>query len=319
MFRMTHRSDDKKSVALLRCKNYLHQELKGAVERICSAAELDIRSGSTVLIKPNMVSAGSGPDHLACTSPELVAAVAEWCIDHGAKVKVGDSPAFGTARQVMRACGMSGPLRHLGVELVNFDKSRKVALACGMTVPVATEAVDCDLLFNLPRVKAHSQLYVSLAVKNYFGVVTGVRKALHHAVNGDRDNNFEALLVDLLKLFPGSFSLIDGIIAMQGTGPMKGYPYHLEILGGGFDAVALDTALMAIIGAESGKSPLWLECCRRGLDGTSLDEIDFPLKSSSELAVNDFSLPQILKPVTFHPVRMLISACRRTVAAVSGD
>lgn len=306
-------------MALLRCENYQHRELMAAVDRLCTAAGLVVKPGTKVLLKPNLVSAGSGPGHLACTSPEFVAAVAEWCLAHGARVRVGDSPAFGTARRIMRVCGMTTTLRHLGVEMVNFSKSRRVALDCGLTVPVAVEALECDLLINLPRVKAHSQLYVSLAVKNYFGVVAGMRKALHHALHGDRANNFESLLVDLLKLFPGSFSLVDGITAMQGSGPMKGPPYHLRLLGGAFNAVALDTALLAIIGAEPERSQLWVECRHRGLLGTGLTEIEYPLQSPSELAVADFALPRTLKPVTFHPARMLVSTCRRLAGGLAGD
>ncbi|MEN8142297.1 MAG: DUF362 domain-containing protein [Thermodesulfobacteriota bacterium] len=316
---MAKRVDDKRRVALLRCESYHHKKLKEAVEKICAAAELGVRSGSTVLLKPNLVTTRGCPGHLACSSPEFVTAVAEWFVDQGARVRIGDSPAFGTARRVMSVCGMAGPLRRLGVEAVNFSKSRQVSLDCGLTVPVAAEALDCDLLVNLPRVKAHSQLYVSLAVKNYFGVVTGMRKALHHAVYGDRANHFESLLVDLLKLFPAGFSLVDGVIAMQGPGHLKGYPYHLHLLGGSFDAVALDTALLNIIGADPGKSQLWVECRNRGMTGTSLNDIDFPLQSPAELAVNDFALPSALKPVTFNPVRILVSACRRLAASVPGD
>jgi uncharacterized protein (DUF362 family) len=214
---------------------------------------------------------------------------------------------------------MSKSLRRLGVKTVNFSRSCQISLDCGLTVPVASEALDCDMLINLPRVKAHSQLYVSLAVKNYFGVVAGMRKAFHHAVYGDRANHFESLLVDLARFFPGSFSLVDGVTAMQGTGPMRGYPYDLHLVGGSFDAISLDTALLAIIGAKPERSQLWVECYNRGLAGTSLEAISFPLLTPEEFAVKDFALPQTLKPVTFNPVRMLISACRRLAVAASGD
>lgn len=303
-------------VALSRCLSYRVDELKTALDFVLQAGGLTVRPGSVVLLKPNLVSAGSGPAHLACTSPAVVAAVTEWCLDQGARVQIGDSPAFGSGRSVMQACGMLEALAGLPVEVVDFDRYRRVDLPCGRKVPVAAAALDCDLLLNLPRVKAHTQLYVSLAVKNYFGVVTGWHKALHHARHGDLANRFEALLADLPGLFPGSFTLVDGIVAMQRTGPMKGEAFPLSLLAGGFDPVALDTAILEIIGADPRRSQLWAECQRRGLPGTDQARLAFPLARPEELKVENFLLPELLSPVTFHPGRILVGGCRRLAARI---
>lgn len=308
---MDMQRDDKYRVALQDCADYGRDRLKEKIEQTCGAIGLQVKTGSTVLLKPNLVAAGSAPLHLACSSPEFVAAVAEWCLDLGAKVKVGDSPAFGSAKMVMAACGMAEVLRPLGVEVINFSRSRLMELNCGKKIPIATEALACDMLLNLPRVKAHSQLYVSLAVKNYFGVVVGWRKALHHAVNGDVANRFEALLLDLPGLFPTSYSLLDGIVAMHKAGPMKGEPFSLGLIGAAHDPMALDTAVMRIIGAEPSKSQLWMEGCRRRLVGTELANLAFPLKGVEDFSVAGFVMPARLKRVTFHPGKMLVGTCRR--------
>jgi len=303
-------------VALTRCRTYQTVELDAALDLVLRAGGLVVRPGGVVLLKPNLVSAGSGPAHLACTSPEVVVAVARWCLEQGARVQIGDSPAFGSGRSVMRACGMLDALAGLPVAVVDFDRQQRVELPCGLTVPVAAAALECDLLLNLPRVKAHTQLYVSLAVKNYFGVVTGWRKALHHARHGDVANRFEALLADLPGLFPGSFTLVDGVVAMQRTGPMKGDSFPLGLLAGGFDPVALDTAIQVILGADPHRSQLWVECCRRGLSGTDPAKLSFPLARPEELKVEDFLLPETLAPVTFHPGRILAGGCRRLAARI---
>jgi len=303
-------------VAVDRCRNYGTAELKKAVDRILSGLGFSVRPGSFVLLKPNLVSAGGGPAHLACTTPALVRAVAEWLSDQGARLGIGDSPAFGSGRMVMRACGMLQALAGLSVEVRDFDRAVPVDLPCGLRVPVARDALECDVLFNLPRFKAHGQMYVSLAVKNYFGVVAGWRKALHHAKNGDIGNRFEMLLVDLPGLFPAAFSLVDGVVAMQRTGPMKGDSYPLGLLAGAFDPVALDTALLEVIGAEASRSPLWRECRRRGLPGTDPDRLSYPLATPEQLRVGDFHLPENPSPVTFHPLRILVGGCRRLRARI---
>lgn len=312
-FGMPIKRDEKCRVALQHCDDYGRSRLKEKIDQACRAIGFQIKTGVTVLLKPNLVAAGRAPLHLACSSPEFVLAVAEWCLDHGAQVKVGDSPAFGSGKMVMRTCGMAESLQPLGVELVNFSQSRPMEMACGLKVPIASEVLDCDVLLNLPRVKAHNQLYVSLAVKNYFGVVVGWRKALHHAVNGDVANRFEALLLDLPGLFPTACSLLDGIVAMHRTGPMKGDPFPLGLIGASFDPVALDTAVMHVIGADFKKNRLWMEGCRRKMVGTELAKIEFSLKGPDDFLAEGFILPEQLKPVTFHPGRMLVGTCRRLV------
>ena len=304
-------------VALETCSSYTQSKLAETIDILLSAIDLPVIQGSVVLLKPNLVSSSS-VCHLGCTSAEFVAAVAKWFLDHGARVRVGDSPAFGSAKMVMRATGMIKALQALDVEMVNFSRARKISLPSGFTVPVAVDALDCDVLINLPKIKAHSQLYVSLAVKNYFGVVCGWKKALHHAVNGDVGNRFESLLVELPGLFPETFTIADGITAMHKAGPVKGEAYPLGLIGVAVDPVALETALMQIIGADMERSIIMQECVRRNLPGTDPAMIRYPLKNPEELAVNDFELPEMLKPVTFHPVKMAVSGCRRIAARLTG-
>ena len=310
---------NKSLVALQRCNSYDRDHLKDKFDELCQAAGFVVKPGAKILIKPNLVSAGGGADHLGCSSPEFVAAAAEWCLDRGAMVRVGDSPAFGTAMMVMRACGIDKVLRPLDVQMVNFTQTVKIMMPCGIRVPIAAETLDCDILLNLPRVKAHGQLYVSLAAKNYFGVVSGWRKALHHAVNGDIGTRFESLLVELPALFPASFSLLDGIVAMHRTGPTNGEAFPLGLIGASFDPFALDTSILAVIGADPGLSQLWAEAFHRAMPGSSLDGIDFPLVKPEELQVEGFVLPERLTPVTFHPARMLVGACRRMAAGFSKE
>ncbi|MBU0673782.1 MAG: DUF362 domain-containing protein [Proteobacteria bacterium] len=297
-------------LSLGRCPTYDVALVKEQIGRLAEAVLLKPSSGSICLIKPNLVTAG-GPGFLACSQPEFVAAVAEWCLDHGCRVVIGDSPAFGSARRVMALSGIAEAVKHLDVTLVNFTRPVRVDLPGGQSAAIAREALECDLLLNVPRVKAHSQLYVSLALKNYFGVVVGWRKAMHHARNGEMGNRFEELLVDLPGVLPPGFSIVDGIVAMHREGPMTGTPFQLGLIAVGEDPIAVDTALLEIIGADPERSPLWLECQRREMAGVNRSRIEFPLLKPADLAVEGFELPDHLKPVTFHPGRMALGTLRR--------
>jgi uncharacterized protein (DUF362 family) len=301
------------SVPLLCCTQYLRKELAEAVNQLCAVLQFKVPTGTRVLLKPNLLS-GRSEEHLACTHPLVVAAVAEWFVEQGALVTIGDSPAFGTAKGVMRSTGIEKALEGLPVELMNFDQSTPVRLAGGVKVNVATAALECDMLINLPRVKAHSQIYMTLAVKNYFGTVVGFQKPLWHLRYGDREEMFASHLVDLLKMLPDGLTVIDGIVAMHGTGPVSGQPYSLGLLGGALNPVSVDTALLKVLGLDFKKSAVWQECAKRNLAGADPDALDFPLLKPAEFKTDGFRTPAILKPVSFNPLRMMASGCRRFAA-----
>lgn len=301
-------------VALAACRRYDRNLLKEKVEALCSSLDFRISAGSRVLLKPNLVSAVRNKN-LACTHPEVVAAVAEWCVDQGAAVRVGDSPAFGSALSVMAACGIRSALKGLPVTMINFEAVQSIRLASGLSVGVARAVSECDLLINLPKIKAHGQLYVTLAVKNYFGTVVGFRKPWLHARYGDIDNRFEGMLVDLLAAMPAGITLADGVTAMHEDGPVGGRPYDLHVLAGGLNPVAVDTALLAVLGLPPDESPVWRECCRRNIAGSKLAELSFPLARPEEVAVRGFRPPARLRPVSFHPWRLVLGAMKRIVSS----
>lgn len=297
-------------VGLIPCPRYDRGLVKEGVATICSSLGFAVPPGSKVLLKPNLVS-GRRKDGLACTQAEFVAGAAEWFLDLGARVTVGDSPAFGTARGVMSSCGITAALRKYPVTLADFDEPVAVTLPGGISVKIARPALEADFLINLPRVKAHGQLLITLAVKNYFGTVIGFRKAALHAGLGGREGRFEAMLVDLLGVLPGGISLIDGIIAMHQQGPVNGKPFPLGIIGGALNPVALDTALLHLLRIAPERSPLWRECRRRGLPGSRPETLHFPLGYPRNFPVGRFEVPGQLKAVSFHPLHLFVSVMKR--------
>ena len=284
-----------------------------AVAQLCAALQFKVTTGTRVLLKPNLLS-GRSAEHLACTHPLFVAAVAEWFVEQGALVAIGDSPAFGTAQGVMRTTGIEKALAGLPVALTNFDRSVPVRLAGGVKVNIASAALECDMLINLPRVKVHSQFYMTLAVKNYFGTVVGFQKPGWHLRYGDKEGLFASHLVDLLAVLPPGITFIDGIVAMHGTGPVSGQPYSLGVVGGGPNPVAVDSALLRILGIDYKKSAVWQECAKRGLAGSDPDMLDFPLLKPAQFTADGFRTASILKPVSFNPLRMMVSGCKRFAA-----
>lgn len=306
-----------RSVALAQCGSYDTRGLVETIDRLWSACGAPVHLRSTeILIKPNLIGARAGP--LACTNGDFIAAAAGLFVDRGCRVTVGDSPAFGTARSVLRKIGCLDELLHRGVRISDFKKVREITLPSGTKAGMAADALDCDLLINLPKVKAHAQFRVSLAVKNFFGCLAGMRKPLWHMVHGGKEGKFASLLVEFLSVLPNGITLVDGITAMNRTGPMGGEPFALGVAACTSNPVAADRAMLDIIGVRPEASPILLACAGAGLNGCRLEDLDFPLQPPRELRVQGFLTPLKLSPVRFSLLRFLQGSCRRMLQRTGG-
>jgi uncharacterized protein (DUF362 family) len=299
-------------VFLTTLPRYEQPQLEAAVDGLLAAMPgLPSPRTAKVLLKPNLIATRNG--QLACTDSRIIVAVAQWFQAHGARVAVGDSPSFGSARAVLAAIGVLPDLQRLNVPVREFRRRQEIVLPCGQKAPLATAALECDLLVNLPKVKAHSQTRVTLAVKNLFGCVAGFHKPWWHMAHGGHNGRFADLLVGLPAVLPAGCTVVDGVVAMHRTGPIDGDPYSLGILAGGVNPVAVDTALLALLGIEPDSCPLWHAARQAGLDGTAMTELAFPLMRPADCAVHDFAVPGTLDPIRFHLLRFAKSSIQRAL------
>lgn len=266
-------------------------------------------AGQIVLLKPNLIT-GLG-SALACTSTPMVVAVARWFLDHGARVRIGDSPAFGTTRGVMDRWGMRSALAGLAVDIDDFSQKTTMVLADGMRLGLATAALECDLLVNLPRLKAHDQMLISAAVKNLYGVVVGSRKAMLHMTHGGSHRQFADLLIQLPGLLPAQVSLVDAVEVMHRSGPVGGERLELGCIAGGCDPVAVDTALLGLLHLPLERSPLWQAAVRQGHPGSTWQQLRFPLAQPEEFTGSAFVAPESLDNIRFNPFRFVTSMVKR--------
>lgn len=270
--------------------------------------------GRRILIKPNLISS-RGP-LLACTDPRFIIAVSRWFIDRGASVAVGDSPAFGNASGVLRHIGALTDLKRLGVNVVEFATPRIFTLSGGIRVGVAAEALDCDLMVNLPKVKAHNQMHTTMAVKNFFGIILGMRKSLLHMVHGGSHAQFSRVILDLQALLPEHITIVDGISAMHVAGPLRGKPLALHCVAASTNPLAVDSALYAALELDHEKCPLLREARRIRYDSAFPHEIQYPFLRPADFYGSGFMAPEDLAPVRFNPCRFLYGHLKRMVLAI---
>jgi uncharacterized protein (DUF362 family) len=199
----------------------------------------------SVLLKPNLVEpCGEAPQ--INTHPSVVRAAAEVMRAWGAlRVIVAEGPGHCRDTQlILEQSGLGDVLAESRLDFVdlNYDDIVLVPNRCGWTalphlaLPATLKQV--DWIVSLPKMKTHHWAGVTLSMKNLFGVMPGLyygwpKNVLHHAGIGRS-------ILDINAAVKPHLAIVDGIIGMEGDGPIMGTPKHAGVLVMGTNLPAVD-------------------------------------------------------------------------------
>lgn len=279
----------KTKVSLVKCRTYNPEELMPGVRKaldLLGGIGHFIKRGEKVLIKPNMLS-GKIAEYGVNTHIEIVRAIVRLVKECGAFPSIGDNPGgSGNPRDTYASSGMLGIAREEGVECLE-KKDAKVIRG----VPIASYFLECDKIISLPKMKTHSLMGLTGAVKNMYGAVLGLNKSELHK-RFPRPEEFANILVDVFQEVKPQLVLMDGVIAMDGNGPMAGTLKNAGLLIGGEDSVAVDSVFSHLAGMNPAKLLTTKEAHRRGLGEIDLKNIDILGESIEGSLIRDFRLPE---------------------------
>ncbi len=295
-----------RKVAILNCPSYDQAALAAALERgiaLLGGWGAFIRPGMTVLLKVNLIGP-KPPESAAVTHPEFVRSLVRILRAHGCRVWIGDSSGGAIAglaptAKSLEIAGMNAVAREEGAEIKNFDREGvvEVAPASGLVarMHLARPAFEADLVINLPKLKTHSSGLYTGAIKNAFGFVPGLRKAFYHRMAPDPVRLGE-ILADINQAVPIGLHIMDGIVAMQGSGPTAGRSYPAGKILMAVDPLALDLAAARMIGADPDSVTTLHAARRRGLWASDLSEVE---------VVGDYDRPPVLHGFKLPPIRQI--------------
>ena len=300
------------TVSLIRANSYHPKTLETSLTTLLEpwgGMAAFVKPGDRVLLKPNLLT-GSRPTQECVTRPELVAVVAQQVIEAGGKPFLGDSPAFGSAFGVARANGYLPLIESLNLPIVEFHGKRYQTVSEGFDhLRLSQDAMEADVVINLPKVKSHAQLTLTMGVKNLFGCVPGKMKAWWHLEAGKDVNRFGEMLVETARAINPNLTILDGIIGHEGNGPVKGQPRELGILAASDHVFSLDRTMVEILQVNPSLIPTITASQRLGLC-PELTDIHYPLLTPQELQVSNWKLPDVLVPIDFGAPRVLKSTLR---------
>lgn len=236
-------------VSIVRAPAY-DQRVYTTVRQLLDDQNVDVR-GRDVVVKPNLVE--FEPESFINTNPLVVHAAVEAFRARGAaSVRIAEGP--GHRRNTLDLADAAGYFKvvpkfeDLFVDL-NLDDVTQIQLPRQFSrlgkLYLPNTALRASLLVSMPKMKTHHWVGATLAMKNLFGLVPGgvygwPKNVLHWA-------GIAESIADLHAAFPRQFAIVDGIVGMQGNGPIQGSPKTAGVLVAGSDPVAVDATCCRVM------------------------------------------------------------------------
>ena len=138
-------------------------------------------------------------------------------------------------------------LRRSELRRIGVDPQRRASAAsplAGFYFP--RSIVEADLVVSMPKLKTHHWVGFTASMKNLYGTLPGLRygwpkNVLHHA-------GIPQTVYDINATLPKTLAIVDGIVGMEGDGPIMGSPKPLGLVLIGANLTAVDATVARIMG-----------------------------------------------------------------------
>lgn len=249
-----------KSLAIVQGKN--GKDLKevsrmmGELFALLGSADKIIPPGSRVLIKPNLTAEENLWEQGIHTSPIFIQALVEEVKKAQPKeIIIAEGTAIGlNTKKAFSANGYEEIARKTGAQLLDLYDGEYVAIKTPpgsmlTSIQISKEVLTADFFINAPTLKTHVATTITVAMKNLKGTTTYAEKKRFHYFGLNK------AIAELNAILKPHLHVVDGLIAMEGDGPLAGTPVGLNLLMAGYDAVAVDTIAARIMGIDPEEVP----------------------------------------------------------------
>jgi uncharacterized protein (DUF362 family) len=225
-----------------------------------------------VVIKPN-IAWDRLPEHAANTNPEVVAEVVRLCYKVGAKkVKVFDRTVNDPRRCYIQS-GIADAARAAGADVSYIDERKfkdiKINGHALKIWPLYTEIFEADKIINIPIAKHHGLANITMAMKNWMGIMGGLRSQIHQRLDQS--------LADLATVIKPNLTVLDAVRILTANGPQGGNlgdVKRLDTVIVGVDQVAVDSFGATLFGKKGSDLGYVRIAAEAGLGTMDLSEIN---------------------------------------------
>jgi uncharacterized protein (DUF362 family)/NAD-dependent dihydropyrimidine dehydrogenase PreA subunit len=274
-------------IAAERCDSYDIKTLKQFL--YTGFREVDFKAAhQRVLLKPNLLS-GKLPEKAVTTRPEFVRAISELLLDFSCDVYIGDSPGYESTEKVLLKSGIMDVAKDCGLKILAFNKKivkKYQGISPYREFILGEDPDNFEIIINIPKLKTHVMMGLTLGVKNTFGFVHALDKAKWHLRAGMDKMIFASILIDIHNIVKPSITIIDGIIGMDGDGPGSGRVRNMGLVALSKNAFALDHYIEQLAGL-----PFALPITSKAKEHSMVPDYEIACTGLPVSFINDFQLP----------------------------
>ncbi|HEV3143174.1 MAG TPA: DUF362 domain-containing protein, partial [Gemmataceae bacterium] len=276
--------------------------LKQQYEHFRAAVPL---AGKRVVLKPNLVEYQR--NKVINTDPRFVSAVIALCQQEGAaEIIVAEGPGhWRNVSFLVEESGLGEVLQRHNVPFIdlNHDEPFKMLNLGRLTgldyLYLARTVAQADVFISLPKLKTHHWAGATLSLKNLFGILPGIcygwpKNELHW-------RGIPNSIVDIALTCTPHLAIVDGIVGMEGDGPLNGTAKPMGVLVIGADLVAVDATCCRLMGLDPKRVPYLVLGMQKKLGRMAETEIPQLGQSIAAKAQSFVLPPKIEKQLVAQP------------------
>jgi len=240
-------------VGQLQNKSEIKCVLFDMLDQMKAKVEIKIPSKAKIMIKPNICYV-KGHETGATADPYIVKCLIEWLLQNYdiETITIGEANATSLNADIaFKVLGWEDMFKSFNnVRLLNLTKDEyKNIQLDGLyfrRLNMSKTYMESDFLISVAKLKTHTTCEITCVLKNQYGANPVKHKVRYH-------KHLDEVIHDINKVRLPDLCLIDGIIGMEGSGPINGMPKPLGLLVVGNDAVSVDHTCARIMGFNPDK------------------------------------------------------------------
>ncbi|MFP4170053.1 MAG: DUF362 domain-containing protein [Methanomassiliicoccales archaeon] len=293
-------------VCVLRCPDLDEEEIRRkareAIEAVESPENLQGKDGA--VIKPNICNDNDWTTGVT-TCPFLIEEMVDFLRDNGVEdITLAEGSLIGQDTMTnFQEVGLTDMAERRGLRLIDLNRDEQVPLKVEdphtfQEIEVARTVVDAEYLVNMPVMKTHVCTTVTLGMKNLKGVISDKWKRKFHF------NGLEGAIADLGSIVSPDLNLVDGLVGMQGQGPLTGTRADARVLVSAKDLLTTDATCCRIMGFDPSEvehvsdlastRDVDLKTFEPGLVGTPIQELGISYDPPADLLEEYYEGVEIL-------------------------
>lgn len=268
---MTNESPSPERVAIVRLEGTIQDTVNRAFQL---AGPPKVKDGDTVAVKLNLCFFRPYETG-ATTDPRVLEAAIHYLRTLAKNLDIVLVESDATSARVdllFRWLGFTELAQRLHVRTLNLSNDKRVKVELPSTCHLKAlwmpkTLLEADHIISLAKLKTHGLTKITCSLKNHYGSIPYRGKIKWHPV-------ISQVIADANVAVKTTFSLVDGIIAMEGLdGPVRGTPRIMNLLIAGRDPVAVDSVCAQIMGFNPGSIQHIVEAERRGVGSRNYETV----------------------------------------------